>query len=227
MPTPDPSQAADAAVFTAGQVRIAQLCEAIVQAKYYGADTKHLVFSVNDIGGGLTEAGRSKERTERNAIFGYLQERYGLLALGLDPIWHALFRDASPMGTTVRPFVLAANGFVLGGGDFVLGAGARLVLNAAPPAFNTHLSPGGTVEAVTFNGNPDSVFSFDMPLPDSNDGPVAMFLMLGGMQVGRVDFPMTAVGAPFSLLEDGVLYYGVFTGDVDQDEPELVDLTLP
>jgi hypothetical protein len=129
---------------------------------------------------------------------------------GIDPFRRAQLPAVPPTGATVRRLVLGVNGRAARVNGKLVGVGAELVPITGPPEFNTTLLPGQTIEALTYNGDPDSTFSFNMPMAASTGGPQQMLLYVDGGQVGRVDFPLTVEGNYFRLIRAGISYLGTF-----------------
>jgi len=204
------SQLSAVSVTDAGYVRLMELGRARVGLVQDFQPTERLDQSVIDLRSGLEKLAGTVDPVEQNILKGYLQETYRLLAVGTDPLLHPLLPPIPATGATVRRLVLGVNGGVARVNGKLVGVGAQLVPNAGPPVFNTQLMPGQTVGAVTYNGDAGTLFEFDMPMLASTGGPQQLLLFVGGVQAGRVDFPLTAMGNYFRLIRGGISYLSTF-----------------
>lgn len=204
------NQLSAVSVTDAGYVRLMELGRARVGLVQDFLPTERLDQSVIDLRSGLEKLARTADPVQQNILKGYLQETYGLLAVGTDPLLRPLLPPIPSTGATVRRLVLGVNGGVARVNNKLVGVGAELVAATGPPVFNTPLTPGQTTGAVTYNGDPGSVFEFDMPMLASSGGPQQLLLFVAGVQVGRVDFPLTAVGNYFRLTRAGIPYLSTF-----------------
>jgi len=196
----------------AGYVRLSEFGTRALALEAEYQPTDEIDAATFDLWMGLEKLALTSEVGQQNVIKAYLQETYGLLAVGLDPLLHSLLPPVPATGATVRPLVLGIQGGKVLGlqGGKVLGLDYRLVANLGPPVFNTRLLPGQTVGAVTFTGANGDYFEFNMPMNAATGGPQQMFLFVGGVQVAGIDFPADAVGDYFRLNYNGVNYLGNF-----------------
>jgi hypothetical protein len=204
------TQLSAVSVTDAGYVRLAQLGQARLDLVRDFQSTEHIDTSLFDLRTGLEELARTADPVQQNIIKGYLQETYGLRFVGTDPLLRPLLPPIPATGAAVRRLVLGVNGSVAGVNGKLVGVGAELVAATGPPVFNTTLTTGQTIGAVTFTGDASDVFSFDMPMLASTGGPQQLLLYVAGVQVGRIDFPLTAAGNYFRLVHLGTSYLSTF-----------------
>jgi len=83
-----------------------------------------------------------------------------------------------------------------------------LVINYAPPAtaFNTILLPDEYSGPVSFYGEAGAQFHFNNPIASEPPFPASMTLYVDGNPVGRVDFPVGALGKPCAISFNGFTY---------------------
>lgn len=204
------AQLSTVSVTDAGYVALAQLGKLRLSLERDFQSTDHVDASLFDLRTGLEELARTADPVQQNILKGYLQETYGLRSVGTDPLLRPLLPPIPTTGATIRRLVLGVNGKAAQVNGKLVGVGAQLVPNAGPPVFNTTLTPGQTTGAVTYNGDPGSRFEFNMPMLASTGGPQQLLLFVAGVQVGRVDFPLMAMGSYFRLVRGGVSYLGLF-----------------
>ena len=208
-------QASTALVVDAGYVRITDLGQQYLYLRKNHQPTERVVRSIIDLRQKLEALALTTDSVQAATLKGDLQETYGLLSVYTDPLLRPLLPPIPGAGAMLRKLVLSINGSVTRFNGHLVGMGAYLVPVTGPPSYNTPFLPGVTIGAVTFTGAAGDVYSMDMPLPASTGGPQFAKLYIDGAQVGRVDFPLTAVGAGFSLLHAGVPYYGALAAPAD------------
>lgn len=205
------TQLSAVSVTDAGYVRLTQLGQARLELERDFQPTERVDASLFDLRAGLEELARTVDPVQQNIIKGYLQETYGLLSVGTDPLLRPLLPAIPATGAAVRRFVLGVNGRAVRVNNKLVGVGAALIAATGPPVFNTALSASlPTVGAVTFTGNASDTFEFNTPMSASTGGPQQMFLFVNGVQQARIDFPSDATGDYFRFKYGGISYLGTF-----------------
>ena len=129
------NQASPVDLFDASQVRLSELAVAYDIAMRDGDATRasRLLLSALDLVLGNEQAESSLNDApgvDATIICAYLQETYGLLAVGQDPFLRPLLPPIPVTGATVRRLVLAVNGRVIVANSSLIGMGSALVPTA-------------------------------------------------------------------------------------------------
>ncbi|TXK52397.1 hypothetical protein FVR03_01385 [Pontibacter qinzhouensis] len=86
----------------------------------------------------------------------------------------------------------------------------------AMPSYNTTLSNGQNVQAVTLTSLPGLLFHYNEPMPGGDPFPARMEIFAGATQIGAVDHAVPYIGQPCAITYNGTMYHKSFIdGDLN------------
>jgi len=131
-------------LYDAGKVVLAALGRELLRLEGEGLGTERVEDQVLDLHLGLENIAREQDPAKRADLLAYLQQTYGLLAVGTDPLLRPLLPPIPAQGARLVYFVLGTGvpGRVLGTGVPGRVLGTRVALVPVPdPVPDPTLSP--------------------------------------------------------------------------------------